>query len=328
MIRRILWVLFFFIVLALIALWLLGGGGATVKRTAERFTNPVEWLLGSGEPGSPIRLPWQLSIPQGPDISGLTESEKGAGGQTPEEYAQSYEELSKRAQALQTFGNPSAYRGTVTLSGTAAAENDASKEYVVISASRGNSAPVNITGWSLQSAVTGRRLFIPPASALFALGELNPLEPVSLAPASSATVVSGPSPVSFSFRENICSGYLNELQPFTPELSSSCPAPDDELTQTPDSLRIYGASCFDYARSIPQCHFPANPPSALSAPCRTHLANTYSYNGCIRAHRYDPSFYQPSWRVYLNSNAELWDNSHDIIRLLDREGHTVDVLSY
>jgi hypothetical protein len=40
------------------------------------------------------------------------------------------------------------------------------------------------------------------------------------------------------------------------------------------------------------------------------------------------SFGLNTWRLYLNAYGELWSNSHDVIRLLDAEGRTVDSLTY
>lgn len=330
MVRRVFFILLAFMLVALVLLWLVEGGGSAVARTARTFTNPIEFIFGaSTSTGSFITLPWQIGIPQGPDISSFAEGESGKGaGQTPEEYAAQYQALNARAEKIRAFGTPSPVAGEILIRGSATGQQDAAKEYVELVA-RGRGAPINITGWSLQSAVSGRRLFIPPAAPIFILGVLNNTEPVYLEGGASALVVSGTSPVGISFRENICSGYLNELQRFAPELSSACPAASGILAETPENLRVYGSACFDYVQTIPECHFPGTTfPSNISAPCRTFLANTLTYNGCVSASRYRVGFTPPQWRLYLNARAELWDNAHDIIRLLDARGQTVDVLTY
>lgn len=328
MIKRILLVLLVFMVVALVALWLISGGVSSITNTAKNLVNPVNFFTGSDTSGSSIRLPWQIDAPRGPDISSLASGySDDPDGQTPEEYATAYQELNARAIELQTFGDPSPYAGTVSLRGSAVRERDAAREYVELSAS--GTMAINITGWSLQSAVSGLRVFLPPAASPFMLGTLNPVESVYLKPKETALIVSGPSPVGISFKENMCSGYLNEQQTFTPELSAACPAPSDLLVETPDSLRIYGTACFDYIDTIPQCRFPGTTyPSNVSAPCRTLLVNTLSYNGCVQANRYHPSFDRGEWRIFLNSRTELWDNSRDIIRLMDAQGRTVDIYSY
>jgi hypothetical protein len=318
-------------VVALVILWLVAGGASAVARTARTFTNPVALIFGSGtSTGFFVTLPWQISVPQGPDISGYANG-VDAGGQsnTPGEYLDRYNALNARAEALRTFGNPSPYEGEVTLANGDTSASDPAKEYVALDATETNTEPIDITGWSLQSAVSGTRLFIPPAASPFVLGTLNSTERVHLDPGGSAFAISGTSPVGVSFRENICSGYLAELQQFAPELARACPAPSDVLTETPDSLRIYGSACFDYVKTVPECHFPATGvPANLSSTCRTFLVDTLTYNGCINTSRSRSDFLLPTWRIYLNARAELWDNAHDIIRLLDAQGHTVDVLTY
>ncbi len=328
MVRRILGWLLVGLVLLLIALWLVGGGAMLIAQTARSFINPINFLTGGDTSGAFIRLPWQIDMPVVADLSSLgSSSGEDADTQTPEEYAARYQELSARAAEAQSFGNPSAYADRVSVRAGAASERDPAREYIEISV-QGDS-PVDLTSWSLQSAVSGQRLFIPQAASPLVLGTVNLAEPVYLAPGDAAIVVSGPSPVGVSFRENSCSGYLNELQEFAPALGNECPRAADILAETPDTLRIYGPTCFEYVKTIPQCHFPgALLPASLSAPCRTFAANTLSYNGCVQANRYAPSFQGTTWRIYLNSRVELWDNAHDIIRLLDREGHTVDTLTY
>ena len=202
-------------------------------------------------------------------------------------------------------------------------------EHIEAEAALENTAPIGIAGWSLQSAYTGVRPYIQQGASPFLMGTVNNLSPIQLAPGQSALVNSGVSPVGVSFRENICTGYLGQLQSFTPPLPSSCPSPSSQLPLTPDNLKSYGEICFDYLQTIPLCEAPLNNiPSNLPSSCQYFVAEALSYNGCVARNRSRASFAGDSWRIYLNSNAELWRNSHDIIRLLDADGRTVDVLTY
>ena len=184
-------------------------------------------------------------------------------------------------------------------------------------------------GWSLQSVYTGIRAYIPTAASSFMMGVVNDRDSIQLPPGASAIINSGMSPVGTSFRENICTGYLEQLQNFSPSLSNSCPTPASSLPLTPENLRIYGETCFDFLQTIPSCTSPLqNIPGNISSDCRSFALNTLSYNGCVLKNRFRPSFITGSWRIYLESDTELWRNTHDIIRLLDGEGRTVDVLTY
>lgn len=334
MIKRVLIVSAVVFLLGLIAFWLLSGGIGATARTAKNFLNPVDLIFGSGtSTGISFRLPWQpAELTSGPDISGSADEadQFGEGTQAEERAAIEARYGPEIAQVSdpRTFGNPSPYVGQVTFTDLAAAESDPAKEYVVLGARANNGAPIPISGWSLQSAVSGLRISIPQGAPLFTLGVVNASQPVYLEPGASSVITTGPSPVGTSFRENICSGYLNELQSFAPELPSECPSPSDALPLNADNLRTYGGTCVDFVRTLSQCHFPSALPSSLSPSCRSFITNTLSYNGCVRMYGGKQSFALPSWRVYLGLRSGVWADTHDVIRLLDDKGRIVDVLTY
>jgi hypothetical protein len=326
MIKRVLIVTFIFIILALFVFWIVTGGIGAAMRAGANFTNPVGLIFGSGtSTGTFIQLPWQPAAPpRGPDISGYADQ-----ANTDIQSLQNGGASDTTAAQAATFGNPSPYVGQITIIDNAATESDPEREYIEIQASENNSAPITITGWSLQSAVSGLRAPIPEAAPVFVLGIVNTVGPVYLDPGDSAIITTGMTPVGTSFRENICSGYLGQLQTFTPALSASCPDPSQALPETAENLRTYGGSCLDYLQNLPQCSFPGTTlPSNLSGACRTYIEDTFSYDGCVNLYRNAPSFARNSWRLFLNMRAELWYNTHDVVRLLDTEGRTVDVLTY
>src|SRR3989344_2077555 len=108
----------------------------------------------------------------------------------------------------------------VTLSQAAATESATAHEYLELDAREGISA-VSLTGWSLQSMVSGVRIPIPGAATPFIIGIVNQLPPVVLAPGQTALVVTGASPVGVSFRENRCTGFLEQVQSFDPALANA-----------------------------------------------------------------------------------------------------------
>jgi hypothetical protein len=333
MIVRIL--LYFVIALAIafVIFWFLTGGPAAAWREIQTLTNPFSVLfLGGTSTGQYIRLPWQPeTTTHGPDIYGFASEAAQSGTETADELDAQYDALREDLIEAMNFGDPSPYADRVVLSGEEGAKlYDPRTEYVALRAEFGNTAPIDMTGWSLQSALTGVRAFLPQAASPFIMGAINETRGVSLEPGGSAVVVSGQSPSGLSFRENICTGYLEQLQEFTPTLSSSCPTPSELLPLTPENLRTYGDTCFDYVRDLPACYFPpsASLPPGLSPACRDFIVTNFTYNGCVANYRARASFALDSWRLYLGSPGELWRNSHDIIRLLDRDGRTVDVLTY
>ncbi len=320
MIRRVLIVVAVLVILGLFILWLIRGGASAVVNTVRSLANPIA-LISGGASGGSLRLPWQ------PEASNGTS------------FAQDVQAADQRIAALsgeqtdqpshpQDFGTPSPFEGAVTLSLGGAHASSPGEEYLKLRASSGAASPIVVSGWSLQSAVSGVRVYLPEGASMFVMGIVNNVGPISLSAGDSAIVTSGVSPVGVSFRENMCDGYLAQVRQFVPDLPEQCPTASASLPETADTLRAYGSSCFDYLASIQDCSLPTNPPANLSSACSTYITNAISYNGCVNTYGAQSSFASPSWRMYLNHTTELWGNSHDIIRLLDAQGRTVDVLTY
>ncbi|MBI5003822.1 hypothetical protein HZC00_01880 [Candidatus Kaiserbacteria bacterium] len=309
----------------MIIFWVISGGPAKVISAAKSQPDIISSLLnGSLIPKLfSIKLPWQdsVSIPGAADISQYTSDNSGGVGGTG--YSQ------EQIDQARNFGMPSPYRSQVTLQEGRATENNPSKEYVAVTASRDNEGAVDITGWSVQSAVSGERYYLPPAASAFIGGAVNSTGSVTLEPGATAIITSGVSPVGVSFHENICSGYLGKLQAFYPSLDFSvCPDPSKVFPETPENLRTYGSSCLDYVRNLSSCEFPQDLPTSLSPACRSYVTNTFSYNGCVHLHQNESSFLHNSWRLFINAQRSIWDDRHDIIRLLDAKGRTVDAVTY
>jgi hypothetical protein len=320
-------------VLLYVAYWVMTGGISRGIKIGNYLGNPISIFTGSTTGGilslpgqSPLETPDTIDIGEDgtPSDSGLTTQDQINALQNQ------YDQLSAEAKDPKNFGNPSPYKNQITFGMNNAQDTSAKSEYVTIQASFANTAPISLSGWSLQSAVTGVRVAIPAAASQFISGVNNNLNSVSLSPGSVAYIVTGSSPVGVSFRENICTGYLAELQSFTPDLNKVCPAPSDELILNAQNIQQFGDACVDYARTLSQCHFPGldQEPAGISDACANFLLNRFSYNGCVYAHKIDSDFYQPSWRLFLGSGASIWRDTHDVIRLLDAQGRTVDVLTY
>lgn len=318
MIIRTLIALFLFLIAVVAIVWALGGGPQRAFSSARAIQNPLEFFMGKGVEGAPIMLPWQPETTRGPDIM-------FSGGGT-DAYADPYatndadserDDLSPARKAMD-FGDPSPYVGRVTLS-RGGGTSDPAGEFIVIEANPSNGAPVFVSGWSLQSALSGVRMVIPQAAPLFVSGVVNAVAPVALVPGASAVVGSGISPVGVSFRENICTGYLGQFQDFVPPLDATrCPNPSEEVLP----------SCSPYVQNVPPCRFPSEADTRGATPaCKAAIANALSYNGCVNARRADPGFALDSWRLYLVAGASLW-RVHDRLRLLDGRGRVVDVVAY
>lgn len=331
MFAKILLIVGIFIAISLLLFWIISGGIGRAVNDARSATDS-----STSTPFGFIRLPWQPDTSSyGPDVARLLgrEGETGYGvggaGENLKSAEKEYETLEKDIEEAKNFGAPSPHRGKITIYQDGTLEENPSSEYLTLTASWGNTETVDMSGWSLQSALSGVRAFIPRGAPTFILGAVNTQTGIQLSPGASVVISSGYSPVGTSFQENICTGFLNQIQTFAPRLSERCPQSSEAIPLTAENLNAYGEACIDFARSFPACVAPLNDfPANTSPSCRNYLANTLSYNGCVNMYRYRSNFVEGSWRVYLSSSRELWRNTHDVIRLLDAEGRTVDAVTY
>ncbi len=224
----------------------------------------------------------------------------------------------------------STFKNEVSFYGKGAARlTDPTREYIEIRAPRGNTQPVQITGWTVKSAVTGKSATIGKGVYLPVLGKVNPEQPISLSPGGKAYVVTGGSPKGYSFRLNTCTGYFEEFQDFAPKLPLECPYPKNENIPTGPN----GATdaCLDYLGGLKRCsaHTAPLPPSFANDPlCQEFVFEKINYNGCVDTHKNEADFYSTEWRVFVGRSEELWKESRETILLLDEKGKTVDSVSY
>ena len=333
MLRYIIGALLAFTLIALLVIWIVSGGPRKI------ITDTKMSFIAATPGGGGFRLPWQpaqlfptLDITKALDLTDDGSSYDGPvdPGQQLQDLEAQYDQLNKAASDMRSFGTPSPYAGKITIVQDASGvrESETRDEYIEISANYSNTAPVSIESWMLESALSGARVRIPPVASPFIANVPNQVRGAELEPGGLAIVSSGFSPVGISFRENICSGYLEQFQSFSPPLSEECPSPSDVLPLTAENLQRYGDTCFDALNTTDVCRFPQNLPANISPSCRSYLTSNLSYDGCVSANRYRTAFQKNMWRIFLGSPAELWRNSHDAIRLLDAQGRTVSVFVY
>ncbi|MEK7610481.1 MAG: hypothetical protein AAB468_01915 [Patescibacteria group bacterium] len=240
----------------------------------------------------------------------------------------------------------SPWQGQVTVStGNASSEYQANQEYIELSASGSNQAPINISGWQLANRPNWRRFYpsivpIPFATQLYITPDLPVRDPIVLAPGGRAVVVTGRPPlvglyrVAHSFRVNQCSGYLNERDyGFVPSLSSICPR-----VGTAAELNLLDEDCYDFVRSAPSCRVPeferrgdidyVDNYASPSPNCRQFIQARFNYPDCLARHSGDPDFWTDDWRIFLGQPGEMWGKSRETIALYDRDGKLVDQLNY
>jgi hypothetical protein len=238
--------------------------------------------------------------------------------------------LKKDVAKTVAFGTPSPYRNKVTISRsvTNPSATNAQLETIWIYVSSNASEPINLSGWTLESQVTGKRASIPLGTEVPVSGIINATQTVTLRPGDRAVISTGRSPIGASFRENKCIGYFAQFQKFTPALPNTCPTPTSELKEFYGSTLVRDPGCSDYVSRIPRCSITLSPPPGLTSTCQNVLTTHLNYNGCVNAHRTDFDFKGTQWRIYLGRDTSMWRATRETIKLFDASGNTVDMVSY
>jgi hypothetical protein len=320
---------FFFFFVA----WIAGGGPSKPISFAGPYITPVT-SSGNAQSGygtlSGIRgigTNWGSSSGSGSARSDLFTIQRSVDG------------LQKQVTDAKLFGDPSPYKGEVTISwGNNVGATDPSQEYITIKAAHDAPQDITISGWSVQSVSNDVTATIPNGQELFSSNN-NATAPIILHPGDVAYLITGEPPLTVSFRENECMGYYTKSQNFSPSLSQNCPLAQDEFDKHYAGNTYKDAGCYNLIRTLNQCQVPPDPAS-LSTFCSAFIDQYLSYQGCVANHRGDPQFWNGGWRIYLgrkvvtknhsstSTYGELWKSSHDAIRLLDQNGKTVDLYQY
>ena len=229
-----------------------------------------------------------------------------------------------------TFGEASPYRDIVTMSHyiSGAGSVNPRDESLEIRISGNASVPVDLSGWSLGSDASGNATIIPKGTEVPTSGIVNPAQDIILTAGMQALVISGQSPIGASFRENKCIGYFSAYQNFSPGLPQNCPVPADELSSFYGTGYIRDAGCIDYVNRLSRCQPVLSPPTTVSGTCQAFLVQYLNYNGCVTAHRNDADFLGTTWRLYLGRSNSMWRTAHELVKLKDASGKTVDAFSY
>lgn len=228
------------------------------------------------------------------------------------------------------FGTPSPYRDIVRMNHnvSGAGGTNPGTEYIEIYVAQNAGIPVSLTGWKLLSEASGNSATIPRGTEMPTSGVVNAEQDIVLAPGTRAILVSGQSPIGASFRENKCIGYFSTFQRFSPSLPQNCPVPSDDLISFYGPTYIRDPFCIDQVNKISRCEVTLTPPSGVSNACQNFVMTYLNYNGCVAAHKNDANFEGNTWRIYLGRTNSMWRTKHEIVKLLDINGKTVDAFSY
>jgi hypothetical protein len=241
-------------------------------------------------------------------------------------------------------------------SGNASYSYQPYEEYITIE-NRGDS-PVNITGWQLRNGKDKRQYYlggslqrfsadlaaIPQALRYLPTSGSGAYQNVVLERGERAIVTTGlpgirsPYPVT-SFKENICSGYLENMPEyaFVPPLTNNCPRPALE-----PGVEALDSQCRDFISTLSSCQIPrfdkkdqSGEPCdncvngrKISSPCVSFIKEHFTYRGCLAYHGGDANFSGRTWRVFLGRGWEMWAEDYESIELFNTAGQLVDFQNY
>ncbi len=235
------------------------------------------------------------------------------------------DQLKRDAEQAKIWGTVSPYKDQVYLQQSNTSDTDPDSEYITLSVAAGITAPISISGWTIQSYVTGLSATLPQGTRL---PKNKSVGNIALEAGESVFLITGESPIGVSFHENICTGYFAEFQTFSPPLEWQCPSPLEEM-RVFGGIEVTDDSCYTFVGQQSSCQtVPSTRGANLSSACVAFVQQDLTYQGCVANHQYDPHFYTGSWRIYLSREKELWRMEREVIRLIDAEGRTVSVLEY
>ncbi len=203
----------------------------------------------------------------------------------------------------------------------------ADQEYIQLDADPQNSAPINITGYSLVSTSTNNRITIPQSVQLYFTKAQNAAEDVWLFPGERAYIITGRSPLANGFRVNKCSNYLTQDNAFTPPLYASCTPPrDEDISSIPRTNN--NNNCFDLINTLSTCQrYTGSLGNNYSYECQQFVSKI-NYDTCLDKHKNDSDFWAAkTWYVYLRRDNRLWQDRHENVLLQDRDGKTIARIS-
>jgi hypothetical protein len=300
-------------------LWFFTGGPQRETAHQGQFLRPLA-PVGTGEAygnyytGKPYNQKSVLDLPDEPEVV----------IKKAEEAVQNFFEQRKEAERIHSN---SMIAETIYFDGVAGAKNTSpDTEYIRIVASPDVKGTIPLSGLSLKSVALGTGAIIPQAANLPLSGVTVTKTNVSLPANGRALITTGRSPLGTSFRVNICTGYLDQFQDYTPTLIKECPNPSDEL-------RMFGPGneqeCADFVAGLPRCRAFQGPlPSTLSNSCKTFIAERLTYNGCVFNHETDSNFFKNEWRLFLDKTKEAWAAKNEIIKLIDARAKIIDAITY
>jgi hypothetical protein len=314
--------LFIGIILLLFLVWIATGGPSRPISFAGPYITPL--APGIGGQGYSLSRTGTTTTRTGTNVT------TAGTNNTLRSVQQGVVNLEKSVVSSVRFGTPSPYKGLVTIqkSTSGIRPDEANSQYIIVSVSSRATTPISFYNWRVMSEANNYSARIPGAVPLPHTGDVNTSEPLSVSPGQRVIITIGDSPVGMSFRENMCTGYFDQFQNFTPQIPHSCPVASSDFDRFYLGNIHSLDACKAYIKTVQRCTLPLYPPNGLADNCYQFIDKYLNYNGCAAAHQGDAGFYGTTWRVYMGHEEVFFTKDHDTVKLLDADGKTVDAYSY
>jgi hypothetical protein len=322
---------FFWLLGGLVVAWFLLGGPAKAResgRSSVPIFGSIRETIWSGRSSSTTSVRSTGTRTRIPQKNETPEEQRKRIARELDQVEREVEDVAKAIQKLKEEQESSPLKGIVSLSRANAGQRLPEKEYLTVTISRSApSAGILVSGWKVQSMITGKSATVTQGTALAYTGRSNPSEPIIAKPGDKIVILTGRSPVGVSFRTNMCTGYFEQFQDFEPSLRRSCPSPDEDILYALQAG--INDACMDYIESLRSCEMPLRGlPAGLPSECYAYISEKVNYAGCVATHRGDADFDGNEWRIYLGQSGELWKERREVIKLLDQNGKTIDAVDY
>lgn len=216
----------------------------------------------------------------------------------------------------------SPYKGKILISSVSGNSSEPESESITVE-NITDKDTISITSFRIESS-RGGSIAIPYGQNIPGLyGAINN-DPVVLRPGDRAMITIGRQEGNVNFRENLCTGYLDQANKFNPSLSRDCPRPDTR------ALVDLSDRCISIVSSASTCRTVTSsfPDRLLDNQCAAYVDAHLNYPGCVNDYRSDPDFYARRWLVWMQRNEEFFRNSLEHVILKDQQGRVVAEYKY
>ena len=222
-----------------------------------------------------------------------------------------------------TRGQLSSYFKKVSISSAYASSYSGSPSEIRLYSNLSGSEKIDITGWRIKT--NHGEIIIPRAVNIYEPSGFAPEQDIVLSANNYVSIYSNTSPISRNLRLNKCTGYLEDIYDFNPQLPQDCPS------VSRSEASYLSGQCQTYIFSLWGCKLPevsfynSLPGTNEGNACRAFL-DTINPSTCFQKHRSDIDFLSNEWRVW--ANQSILDLQHDQVQLFDSKGFLVDEYKY